>query len=134
LNAVIPLSGNDYSCVAPDSHNASNLGSTLSQSTMAIFNAPSIIPAHNPALRVYTYDTDGSDYPFGTILNWDQYYVDLNAANQNGKVGFQIEYKASDLYGVDHFDGPGVGQAIFNVANDQNLLNLYTQYVNVSSI
>lgn len=99
---------------------------------MALFNAPSLIPVNNPALRVYTYDTEGTTYPFGTIRDWDQYYVDLNTANSNGKVQFQLEYTASNFYGVDHFDGAGVGQAISNVANDNDALNTYNNYRAVS--
>lgn len=135
LNAVISSSTDQegFTYIAPDSANAANMSVALEHASMALFNAPSVIPKNNPALRIYHYNTHGNDCSFGTIRNWKQYYVDLKKANKHGHVEYELEYTASDLYGVDRFDGPGVGQAIFNVANDQNALDLYTQYIKVSS-
>jgi hypothetical protein len=44
-----------------------------------------------------------------------------------------LEYSASDLYGVDHFDGAGVGEAISNIANDKKARKLYKKYSSVST-
>lgn len=122
MNAIVGSSGS-YSYVSPD-----NAGGTVKSASMALFNAPSLIPVNNPALRVYTYDTSGTTYPFGTIRGWDQYYVDLVVANSNGKVAFQLEYSAADFFGVDHFDGAGVAQAISNIASSSSKKSTYDKY------
>jgi hypothetical protein len=119
--------------MAADDKSARDYKSALGKATVGLFNAPSIIPVNNPALRVYTYDTDGKDYPFGTIRDWDQYYIDLQKANNGGKAEFELEYSASKLYGVDHFDGAGIGEAILNVSSDKKTRKTYKKYTNVSS-
>ncbi|KAL7313639.1 hypothetical protein PS15m_007362 [Mucor circinelloides] len=136
LNAILPSSskGKSYSFLAADDSDAKKMKKQLAKTSVGLFNAPSVIPKNNPALRVYTYNTQKTDgYPVGTIRDWDQYYVDLDKANDDEKVEFELEYSASDLYGVDHFDGPGVGQAILNLANDKKARKLYKKYAKVSS-
>jgi hypothetical protein len=125
LNAVYK-SGSSYAVTTPDSGKASK--SDLAGSVVGLFNAPSIVPKNNPGFRVYSYETGGSGYPVGTILDWTQYYVDLNEANANDKVDYKVEYTASALYAVNHFDGAGVGSAIYNVANDKTSLTAYQKY------
>lgn len=119
--------------MAADDKDAGGVKASLAQTYVGLFNAPSIIPVHNPALRVYTYDTKGKDYPFGTIRDWDQYYVDLKKANKKGTVKYQLEYKASELYNVDHFDGPGIGQAISYISRNKSARKLYKKYADVSA-
>lgn len=62
-------------------------------------NAPSIIPANNPALRVYNYKTK-FNRDFGALTDYVQYYTDLNADNKAGNVTWQTEYRASKEYGL----------------------------------
>lgn len=119
--------------MAADDKDAEDVKASLAQTYVGLFNAPSIIPVHNPALRVYTYDTEGKDYPFGTIRDWEQYYVDLKKANKKRSVKYQLEYKASELYNVDHFDGPGIGQAISYISRNKSARKLYKKYANVSA-
>lgn len=133
LNAVIPSGKKSYTYMAAGHKKAKKSKSALAKASVGLFNAPSIIPVNNPALRVYTYDTEGKDYPFGTIRNWEQYYIDLDKANNGGSADFQLEYTASELYGVDHFDGAGIGQAVLNIAANKNSRNLYQRYTKVSS-
>lgn len=130
---MIPDGKKDFTYIAADDKDARDLKSTLAKSAVALFNAPSIIPVHNPALRVYTYDIEGKDYPYGTIRNWEQYYIDLDDANNGGPVEFKLEYNATHLYGVDHFDGAGVGQAITNIVSNDKSRDLYKKYAQVSS-
>lgn len=82
---------------------------------------------------MYTYDTNGKDYPVGTIRNWEQYYIDLEDANNGGSAEFKLEYTADKFYGVDHFDGPGLGQAITNIVSHKKTRKLYKKYAKVSS-
>lgn len=113
----------------PDDDDASDSKKKLQKTVFGLFNGPSILPKHNPGFRVYSYETgEGSDYPVGTILDWKQYYVDLEKANDDNKVDYQLEYTASDLYNVDHFDGPGVGAAVYNVAKNDNSLDNYKDF------
>lgn len=90
----------------------------LGQIAVSLSNTPSVIPQNNPALCVYSYNTQKYDgYPIATVCNWDQYYIDLDKANAV-KIEFELEYAACGLYGVDHFDGDGVSKAISNLAGD----------------
>ncbi|KAI7893528.1 Metallo-dependent phosphatase-like protein [Mucor mucedo] len=96
-----------------------------------LFNAPSIIPEHNPAIRIYTYETEGYRYPVGTILDWDQYYANLEEANQSGNLEFKLEYKASTLYNVDHFDASGL-QTVFEAISLNE--EIRQQYSNIRKV
>lgn len=120
-----------YTFMNPDSDDASKSKSALKKTVLGLFNGPSILPKNNPGFRIYTYETEGSDYPVGTILDWEQYYVDLEKANDANKVDYQLEYTASSLYNVDHFDGAGVGTAVYNVAKDDDALDNYKDYIKV---
>ncbi|KAI8351509.1 Metallo-dependent phosphatase-like protein [Blakeslea trispora] len=125
LNAIISNKDDSDIIVAGGSDIDANSAKNV---MVGLFNAPSIIPDNNPALRVYTYETKGAEYPVGTIRDWDQYYVDLKKANSDGNVKYQLEYKASKLYNVDHFDGEGVGQAMLHLVNDKESRDLYNKY------
>lgn len=127
LNAVYK-SGSSFAFTSPDGGKSS-----ADKTVLGLFNAPSIVPKNNPGFRVYTYETGGSEYPVGTVLDWVQYYVDLEDANKNDKVDFQVEYTASSLYAVNHFDGAGVGAAVANVAGDSSSLDVYKKYKKVLS-
>jgi hypothetical protein len=133
LNAVVPSGGKSYKFIAADDNSAKNKQSTLDKTTVGLFNAPSILPKNNPALRVYSYDISGGKYPIGTVRDWDQYYVDLDKANSERTLKFELEYKASKLYGVDHFDGAGVGQAVLNIGKNKSSRDLYKKYAGVST-
>lgn len=130
LSAVYKKSSK-YTFMNPDDDDASKSKSTLNKAVLGLFNGPSILPKHNPGYRIYTYNTDSSDYPVGTILDWEQYYLDLDKANSDDKIDFQLEYTASDFYNVNHFDGPGVGAAVYNVANDDDSLDDYKDFMKV---
>lgn len=119
--------------MAADDGDARAVKSSLAQTQVGLFNAPSVIPVNNPGLRVYRYETEGKDYPFGTIRDWDQYYVDLEKANKQRKLKYELEYKASQLYKVDSFDGAGIGRAISYVSNNKEARKLYKKYADVSS-
>ena len=52
------------------------------------------VGANNPSLRLYTYER-----ATGVIVDYTQYYLDLEKAKATGNHTWDIEYKASDLYG-----------------------------------
>ncbi|KAI8078979.1 Metallo-dependent phosphatase-like protein [Gilbertella persicaria] len=130
LNVVVPGKKDNYDFIAAGGKKLNK--KDVDSAGVALFNSPSIIPVNNPALRVYSYDVSGSDYPVGTIRDWEQYYVDLDKANNDGSVKFELEYTASKLYNVNHFDGKGVGQAVLNLADDKDARKLYKKYISVS--
>lgn len=119
--------------MAADDRSAGDMRATLSQTRVGLFNAPSVIAVNNPALRFYSYETKGNKYPFGTIRDWDQYYVDIKKANKQRKLKYKLEYKASQFYKVNHFDGTGIGKAINFIANNKHAYNQYKKYAIVSS-
>ncbi|KAI9259300.1 Metallo-dependent phosphatase-like protein [Sporodiniella umbellata] len=127
LNAIVK-DGADYRLVHAGKHST-----VKAPSALGLFNAPSVLPKHNPALRVYEYDTEGEDYPVGTILDWQQYYLDLEKANEEREANYELEYTASDLFGIDHFDGEGVAKVLNTIAEDKKIRKLYKKYAKVSS-
>ena len=71
-----------------------------------IFVSPSVVPAFNPALRVYKYHTlsDLQDSPqdlsFGALLDYDQYFANLEKWNAawEGEFIFELEYTPRSAY------------------------------------
>ncbi|BES88133.1 sphingomyelin phosphodiesterase [Nesidiocoris tenuis] len=67
-----------------------------------IFLTPAITPkrtssgTNNPALRLYTFDTDN-----GQVLNYIQYFMNLTSSNSNGEAGWDEEYNFTRYYGIE---------------------------------
>lgn len=81
-----------------------------------------------------TYDLLTScSFPVGTIVDWEQYYVDLNEANESGRLEFKLEYTASELYGVKQFDVNGLQNAFEAICLDEGVRQAYATYHSVSS-
>lgn len=99
------------------------------------FNSPSIVPAVNPATRVFEYETKGDRYPVGTIRDWYQYYVDLSGTNngRDGNVDFQLEYQASKIFNIDHFDVDGMQTVFQTIRNDDKVYEMYDEHFSVST-
>ncbi|KAI8342778.1 Metallo-dependent phosphatase-like protein [Chlamydoabsidia padenii] len=130
LTAVVP-NGKSYKPVPATKNNLKNL--KVGKVSTMLFNAPSIIPVNNPAIRVYEYETGhGKQHPVGTILDWKQYYVDLDKANKRGTVKYELEYQASKLYGVNKFDTQGISRAFKQLRVNKTARQEYSDYVTVS--
>lgn len=67
-------------------------------------------------------------YPYGTILDWDQYYANLEEANQSGVLQYKLEYTASKLYNVDHFDASGLQGVFEAISLDETVRQQYTAF------
>lgn len=67
----------------------------------------------------------------GTILDWNQYYANLEEANQSGSLEFKLEYTASKLYNVNHFDASGL-QTVFEAISLND--NVRQQYSNIRKV
>ncbi|CAG8603264.1 2564_t:CDS:2 [Cetraspora pellucida] len=66
---------------------------------LVLTNAPSIKPTHNPAVRLYEYST--SVWDFGALKDYTQYFVNLTEANKIRVARWEIEYIASETYGMN---------------------------------
>lgn len=76
------------------------------------------------------YNTLSFSAPIGTILNYKQYYADLQEANDSGKVEFKLEYDASELYGVERFDAEGMAHILETAALKAQQYSEYTRVKN----
>lgn len=59
--------------------------------------APPVVPLFNPAFRIFDYYLGIKN--FGRLLDYHQYYMDLDDANATGRPKVQHEYSAQDTYG-----------------------------------
>ncbi|KAI9026496.1 Metallo-dependent phosphatase-like protein [Phycomyces nitens] len=134
LTAIVK-DGSSYSALSAVSVDSELTSSSMINANVAtvLFNSPSIIPVHNPAMRVYNYETGDSENKFGTITDWVQYYADLEEANSNGNIEYKVEYQASELFGIQSYNGAGVSKAFTTLAKDKAVRKRYMSYVSVSS-
>jgi len=91
-------------------------------------NGPSIIPDNNPAMRVYDYSPKD-----GQILDYTQYYTDLNKANAEGKVQWQVEYKFKDTYNVNNWSLSDWSKVLQNLSSGGQMWNDYVRRVTVQT-
>ncbi|RIB31018.1 Metallo-dependent phosphatase-like protein [Gigaspora rosea] len=99
---------------------------------MALYNAPSILPALNPAFREFTYSTSPID--FGKLQSWTQYYSDLTKANNEGKVTWEIEYTTESAYNMKGLDANDWVQVLTNFSlPDSNTWKLYKYFIFAST-
>ena len=76
-------------------------------------------------MHLYIY----SKYPVGTILDWDQYYLNLDDGGQD----YELEYQASQLFNVNHFDGKGIEQVFTVMMDNQEVHEKYLDHVTVNT-
>ncbi|KAI9313187.1 Metallo-dependent phosphatase-like protein [Dichotomocladium elegans] len=99
-----------------------------------LFNTPSVIPTFNPSIRVFQYDLEGKDYAFGTIRDWWQYYLNLGGDGAVAKQPkYELEYQASTVFHVDHFDGDGLEKIFRLIVEDHKALEEYREHATVST-
>jgi hypothetical protein len=94
-----------------------------------ILVSPSLVPSHNPTMRLFSYDNET-----GEILNYEQYYVDLDTTYY-GAVKWLTEYDPISAYGL-----PDMSPASWNVLANEIKLEpqglkslLYQKYLAVSA-
>jgi len=90
--------------------------------------APSITPwtnhyytdaiGNNPSIRLYEYDTQSFK-----ILNYLQYMMDLDTANKQGKIQWQLEYVANQFFDTDVIDS----EAMITVWDKMQANDMYFQ-------
>ncbi|KAJ9089690.1 hypothetical protein DSO57_1010187 [Entomophthora muscae] len=94
-------------------------------------NSPSIVPVHNPSLRVY----DFSPAQGGAILGYTQFYADLHKANRDSKLEFTVEYTPKDTYGMKDLSIASWKEFIPRLLDPSTkLYDLYSKFFTVSAI
>lgn len=102
-----------------------------SKSSVVCLMAPSVMPTFNPAVRVVHYATS-VDGNFGQLVDYDQYYVELDRANAQGRVELLLEYSASRVYGRGPLDAGYFARATEEIGRNATLRRLYQAYKRVS--
>uniref|UniRef100_A0A1D1YL13 Endopolyphosphatase n=1 Tax=Anthurium amnicola TaxID=1678845 RepID=A0A1D1YL13_9ARAE len=99
---------------------------------LVLNNAPSIIPVHNSGIREYRYSTYFDK--FGMLTDYTQYYTDIKKANKIGEIEWEIEYIASETYGMNQLS-PSDWAKVLDKMKDKNskLWKVYLKYVTVSA-
>lgn len=79
--------------------------------------------------------TSSLRYPFGTIRDWHQYYLDLEAlqADKNARVDYQLEYQASKFFNVNHFDATGMQRVFYALQGDRDVHARYVEHAVVNT-
>ncbi|PSN35949.1 Acid sphingomyelinase-like phosphodiesterase 3b [Blattella germanica] len=84
--------------------------------------------ANNPGLRLYKFDTDT-----GQVLDYQQYYLDLTAANQREIAEWQTEYNLSDYYGLREVSAQELHRLVENFATPDGT-SLFSRYYRANSV
>lgn len=96
------------------------------QAAIPLFVAPSVTPwrfklspenvgpAHNPALRLVTYDRDT-----GSHVNIDQYYLDMAAVARGATAGFEKLYSFTEHYKVSDLSAASIDNIITRMRNEK---------------
>ncbi|WAR21164.1 ASM3B-like protein [Mya arenaria] len=104
-----------------------------------IFMAPSVTPwryiipnvigpAHNPGIRLVKYERTT-----GRHLDIQQYYLDLENANNNGSDIWGLEYTATSAYGIDDLTAESLEKAIEKIKKPgSEEFNRYVHFHDVS--
>jgi len=77
----------------------------------------------NPSFRVIEYNKRD-----GKLLNYKQYYADLNDTIKNGVIDYILNYDFRELYGVDDFSKESFLQIYHNMRMNSTVLNKYWTY------
>jgi hypothetical protein len=95
-----------------------------------ILIAPALTPeswhetGQNPALRKYHYNTSSFE-----LLDFDQYYLNLTAANAGTDTQWQLEYSAKQAYGLRDFQPQSWSKFAAELHQNSSKLNtFYQQY------
>jgi len=94
--------------------------------------SPAVVPVKNPAFRVYEYAQDGPQ-PKGTLVDYVQYYADLNQANAALDLSFQEEYRATTAYELPDLSTQSWLNFYMRLETDAAMKKKYELYRAVSS-
>jgi len=91
------------------------------------FMSSSVTPGPNPSIRVYYFDEDTKE-----LLDYEQYYVDLVAANEKNSIDWQFQYSAVKEYGLLNMSAQEWDGLMKRMKSNQTLFNLF--YSNVLAL
>ncbi|KAK9506966.1 hypothetical protein O3M35_008805 [Rhynocoris fuscipes] len=92
--------------------------------------APAVSPKrtasgpNNPGVRLYKFETSN-----GQVLDYTQYYLDLNNANQRDSADWQQEYDLTSYYGLTEVTAKSLHE-LANTFTEHNS-QLFARYVNL---
>jgi hypothetical protein len=90
-----------------------------------------ILLVHNSGIREYRYST--SFEKFGILIDYIQYYADINKANKIGRLEWEIEYVASKTYNMKQLSPSDWAKVLDKIKDkDSKLWKNYLKYVTVS--
>ncbi|XP_041371161.1 acid sphingomyelinase-like phosphodiesterase 3b isoform X4 [Gigantopelta aegis] len=104
------------------------------QPVVPMFMAPSITPwrfkipnkvgeAHNPGIRVVTYDRTT-----GKHLNIIQYYMDLDASNSRNATNWTVGYDAQRVYGISDITAKSLHGLTDKLKKTSSLMDSYVKF------
>lgn len=103
-----------------------------------MFLAPAVTPwkstvpgigSNNPAIRLYTYNRTS-----GSILDYQQYFLNLSAANRQEKDQWHTEYIATKDFGVKTLAASDLSELVDKFAQENSSeFDRYYQYNSVSN-
>eukprot|EP00753_Platysulcus_tardus_P016421 PLAT5685.1.p1 GENE.PLAT5685.1~~PLAT5685.1.p1 ORF type:complete len:421 (-),score=168.48 PLAT5685.1:165-1427(-) len=92
-----------------------------------VFVSPSVVPSFNPTVRMFELDDDWA------VLDYHQYFAQLDTANAAGRVDFSLEYSAVSAYALTSFTPASWYDVFTNVQNGGNLKARFDRFRSVSS-
>ncbi|KAI8824324.1 Metallo-dependent phosphatase-like protein [Fimicolochytrium jonesii] len=87
---------------------------------------PAIIPANNPAIRIYDYSTHHRTY--GALTDYVQYWSDVVRANTIDQVEYDVEYRAARTYGLWNLSPFNWAEAFAGWATNNTAFQNYVRY------
>jgi hypothetical protein len=91
---------------------------------------PSVVPSYNPSVRVFHLDPAAATAS-AILRDYDQYYADLDEANDSGKLVFQLEYRPSEQYGLRDLSWESWQDLYGRMAHNATLAALFERFVGV---
>ncbi|KAL0226858.1 hypothetical protein P9112_014182 [Eukaryota sp. TZLM1-RC] len=100
-----------------------------------VFVCPSILSeggpdlayfGNNPAVRLFKYDKSS-----GKLLDYQQFWFDLEKANLKKTPVWSLEYRAGALFGINDLSPKSMEIAFKKLVNDDKTWDLYWEYLNV---
>ncbi|KAE9547405.1 hypothetical protein FO519_009381 [Halicephalobus sp. NKZ332] len=93
------------------------------------FVAPSLTTfgSLNPAYRVYTIDGNYEGSTF-TVLDEDNYWVNITEANLKGELKFELEYNKKKTFGLKDMSPESFNDLLQRMLTDDSLLDKYITY------
>ncbi|KAL1139956.1 hypothetical protein AAG570_006933 [Ranatra chinensis] len=97
--------------------------------------APAVSPRrtssgpNNPAVRLYKFETSS-----GQVLDYTQYYLDLNLANQKDYADWQPEYNLTSYYGLTEVTAQSLHELAYTFTDQKSYSHLFSRYYEANAV